>query len=166
MVLFTDGDPGQNSWSFGKDEAAETVNTARKMKDGGITIYTVGIFSGANPNDTSSNSNKFMNAVSSNYPEALAQGESFWGDVNPDWDRLNLGGRTEDGNYYLAASKSEELENVFAGIANEVTSETLQVNPDEEAVLSDTLSEYTIVEATNEHNYKKPAIGEDWTSLK
>ena len=24
---------------------------------------------------------------------------------------------------------------------------------------------YTIVEATNEHNYKKPAIGEDWTSL-
>ena len=25
---------------------------------------------------------------------------------------------------------------------------------------------YTIVEATNEHNYKKPAIGEDWTSLK
>lgn len=27
-------------------------------------------------------------------------------------------------------------------------------------------SDYTIVEATNEHNYKKPAIGEDWTSLK
>ena len=25
---------------------------------------------------------------------------------------------------------------------------------------------YTIVEATNEHNYTKPAIGEDWTSLK
>ena len=25
---------------------------------------------------------------------------------------------------------------------------------------------YTIVEATNEHNYQKPAIGEDWTSLK
>ena len=25
---------------------------------------------------------------------------------------------------------------------------------------------YTIVEATNEHDYKKPAIGEDWTSLK
>ena len=132
------------------------------MKDGGITIYTVGIFSGANPNDTHTNSNTFMNAVSSNYPEALAPKK--YGYI--DWDNLQLGSRTKDGNYYLAASDSEGLENVFTGIANEVTSETLQVNPDEEAVLSDTLSEYTIVEATNEHNYKKPAIGEDWTSLK
>ena len=165
MVLFTDGDPGQYSWWFDEDEAAKTVNTAREMKDGGITIYTVGIFSGADPDDTHTNSNTFMNAVSSNYPEALAQNQI--GDyVYNDWDNLQLRSPTKDGNYYLAASDSEELENVFTGIANEVTSETLQVNPDEEAVLSDTLSEYTIVEATNEHDYKKPAIGEDWTSLK
>ena len=129
------------------------------MKDGGITIYTVGIFSGADPDDTHTNSNTFMNAVSSNYPEALAQNQI--GDyVYNDWDNLQLRSPTKDGNYYLAASDSEELENVFTGIANEVTSEPCKSTPTRRP-FSPTPCLSTHCGATNEHNYKKPAIGED-----
>ncbi|MFR6613002.1 MAG: hypothetical protein ACLUSU_05910 [Collinsella sp.] len=44
------------------------------MKDGKATVYTIGIFSGADPvadpsNKGTSDVNKFMHAVSSNYPE-------------------------------------------------------------------------------------------------
>ena len=48
VVLFTDGEPGD--YGFTDPVASRAVNTAKDMKDDGVTIYTVGIFDGANPN--------------------------------------------------------------------------------------------------------------------
>lgn len=51
-------------------------------------------------------------------------------------------GSPVDGSYYFASSSAEGLEDVFKTIANTVTSNTLTANPDSEAMVSDTLSEY------------------------
>lgn len=140
VVLFTDGEPTSGN-SFEGRVAATAVNTAKDMKDNNVTIYTVGIFEGANPSDTTQyNANRYMNAVSSNYPSATAQSQ-WYGDVWPDWDSLQWGDRAS-GDYYLAADNASGLKEVFKGIADTVTDSTLKVCPDAQAVLTDTLSQY------------------------
>ena len=141
VIMFTDGEP--NSFSgYDADVAHDAVNAAKDMKDAGATVYTIGIFSGANPSDTNGQANKYMNAMSSNYPLAVSTSE---------WKDGLLGGYLEysitlneraQGNYYFASSSAEGLNDVFQNIANSETSSTLKVNPDETAVLSDTLSQY------------------------
>ena len=135
VILFTDGEPG--NYGFDKDVAATAVNTAKELKDNQVTVYTIGVFEDADPSDIIGNFNKYMNAVSSNYPTATAQD---WRE-RPDWDELTLGNEAE-GNYYFAATDSDSLTNVFEGIAEDVTTSTLAVYPDKTAILSDTLSEY------------------------
>ena len=140
VVLFTDGEPTSGN-RFEGGVAATAVNTAKEMKDDNVTIYTVGIFEGADPSDTTQyNANRYMNAVSSNYPSATAQSQ-WHGEVWPDWDELWFGGRAS-GNYYLTANNASGLEEVFKDIADTVTDSTLEVYPDAQAVLTDTLSQY------------------------
>lgn len=85
------------------------------------TVYTVGIFSGVNPSADptatgTSNENKFMHAVSSNYPDAsYTQSGGFWGGWN--WD---LRARAEGSDYYKSASNAAELEKVFDDISSEI----------------------------------------------
>ena len=135
VILFTDGEPG--NYGFDGEVAAPAVNTAKELKDNQVTVYTIGVFEDADPSDTRGDFNKYMNAVSSNYPTATAQDSR----ERPDWDKITLGNKAE-GDYYFAATGSDSLTNVFEGIAEDVTTSTLEVYPDEEAILSDTLSEY------------------------
>ena len=135
VILFTDGEPG--NYGFTGSVAAAAVNTAKELKDNQVTVYTIGVFEDADPSDTGGDFNKYMNAVSSNYPTATAQNRH----ERPDWDELTLGNEAE-GNYYFAATDSDSLTNVFEGIAEDVTTSTLAVYPDKTAILSDTLSEY------------------------
>lgn len=74
VIFFTDGTPTSGN-TFEESVASDAVKTAKEIKDKGAEIYTVGIFSGAKPsapvdNDGTSRENKFMQAVSSNYPNA------------------------------------------------------------------------------------------------
>ena len=71
VIFFTDGEPTYGS-SFTSSVANSAVQTAKELKDGGTTIYSIGVFSGADPSDTSGRSNAYMNGVSSNYPNAQA----------------------------------------------------------------------------------------------
>ena len=155
VIVFTDGDPTSGR-SFENEVAADAINTAKTIKDNGATIYTIGIFSDANPN-TDNNANNYMNAMSSNYPEATADGYNgswfgsgayfniFWtGDDDTDKPQ-------PEGNYYLAAKNSEELNAVFEQIYEEIGG--LTSNPTADSVLSDTLSQYFVLpEGTNEDN--------------
>ena len=125
VIFFTDGKPTMQS-EYNSEVAGSAVNTAKTLKDSGTTIYTVGIFSGANaasdPNDEhTSDENRFMHAVSSNYPDAAAA----W--VPTDWYGgyydIVLGTRAENSNYYKTATKSTELDTVFQDIFTDVTSD-------------------------------------------
>ena len=114
IVFFTDGTPTkQNKFDEGVANAA--VTAAKNMKDGKATVYTIGIFDGANPSagiqdsGKSQKENKFMQAVSSNYPNATA------------WD--THGTRAENSDYYKSATNAEELKKVFDDISQAITSE-------------------------------------------
>lgn len=123
VVFFTDGEP--NSHSGFDDGVADTaVKNAKTLKDSGTTIYSVGVFSKADPSDTSGNFNAYMNAVSSNYPKATTY--------------RNLGTRVDGGNYYMIASNSEGLSKVFDNIQQTITS----TNGYTGVTIQDTLSEY------------------------
>ena len=125
VIFFTDGKPTMQS-EYNSAVAGSAVNTAKTLKDSGTTIYTVGIFSGANaasdPNDEhTSDENRFMHAVSSNYPDAAAA----W--VPNGWygGYYNIvpGNRAENSNYYKTATKSKELDAVFQDIFKDATSD-------------------------------------------
>ena len=114
VVFFTDGTPTDFS-EFNSTVANNAIASARKMKEKGATVYTIGIFDGANPaadptNYWTSNENKFMHAVSSNYPNATS------------YTTNELGKRTENSDFYKAASNADELKKVFDDISSSITS--------------------------------------------
>lgn len=115
VVFFTDGKPTSYS-EFDSDVANAAVTAAKKMKDGKATVYTIGIFSGADPvadpsKKGTSDVNKFMHAVSSNYPDATSYASD------------ELGMRAENSDYYKSATNAEELKKVFDDISQAITSE-------------------------------------------
>lgn len=115
VVFFTDGKPTSYS-EFDSDVANAAVTAAKKMKDGKATVYTIGIFSGADPvadpsKKGTSDVNKFMHAVSSNYPDATSYASD------------KLGTRAENSDYYKSATNAEELKKVFDDISQAITSE-------------------------------------------
>ena len=113
VVFFTDGKPTSYS-DFDSKVANDAVTAAKNMKDGKATVYTIGIFDGANPSarvqdSKTSQENKFMQAVSSNYPNATS------------WD--THGTRAENSDYYKSATNADELKKVFDDISKAITSE-------------------------------------------
>ena len=114
VVFFTDGSPTSSS-EFQASVADSAVKSAKSLKNKGADIYAIGIFDGANPaadptNYWTSNENKFMHAVSSNYPNATS------------YTTNELGKRTENSDFYKAASNADELKKVFDDISSSITS--------------------------------------------
>lgn len=117
VIFFTDGEPNHDN-GFDPIVAATAVNKAKSLKDRGTTIYSIGVVSGANPGDTSSNLNKYMHGISSNYPNATAtswtrRGTKYWS--------ADLGDRAESSSYYKAATDAGQLNNIFESIRQEIT---------------------------------------------
>lgn len=113
VVFFTDGTPTKVD-KFDPGVANDAVTAAKNMKDSKAAVYTIGIFDGANPSasiqdSNTSQENKFMQAVSSNYPNATA------------WNAH--GTRAENSDYYKSATNAEELKKVFDDISQAITSE-------------------------------------------
>ena len=108
IVFFTDGEP--TDWrDFNGDIANAAIAKANELETKSNTlIYTVGVFNGADPSDTTSDFNKYMNALSSNYPNASSY--------------TNLGERVSaEKNYYKSATNSKELNEIFSEIIQDVT---------------------------------------------
>lgn len=113
VVFFTDGTPTKVD-KFDPGVANDAVTAAKNMKGSKAAVYTIGIFDGANPSasiqdSNTSQENKFMQAVSSNYPNATA------------WNAH--GTRAENSDYYKSATNAEELKKVFDDISQAITSE-------------------------------------------
>lgn len=118
VIFFTDGSPNKSN-GFDNDIASKAIGTAKSLKAAGAEVYTVGIFKDADPKadvSKTSKENKFMQAVSSNYPSATyarPKGTLKW--------KWNFGDRPNKANYYMAASSADELKNVFADIFTSVS---------------------------------------------
>ena len=112
VVFFTDGSPTSSN-GFEAGVANSAILSAKNLKNKGADIYTIGIFDGAKPSDDptkkrTSKENKFMHAVSSNYPDA----NSYKSD--------ELGTRAENSDYYKSATSASELEKIFEEISGSI----------------------------------------------
>lgn len=116
VIFFTDGNPapaGTND--FNESMANDGVQGALTLKNNKTKIFSIGIFEGADPGNTSTGTNNqfnaYMHAMSSNYPNATA------------WNQL--GERSTDKlEYYYAATSSDELSEIFQHISEEINTGT------------------------------------------
>ena len=113
IIFFTDGEPTTYS-QYSASVAGSAVDTARELKSSPTnptTIYSIGVFSGADTGDTTKNVNKFMHAISSNYPNAQSTKPTH---------RDNSGIKLNSGNtasgYYKTAANAADLNTVFSDI--------------------------------------------------
>lgn len=121
VIMFTDGQP--STWqSFSAAVAKDAIKASKSIKDAGATVYTIGCF-GTTPSDNS-NIDKYMNRVSSNYPDAT---------------NMNNGTRGV-GDYYKTVSSASELESIFTEIAHTAGGATLTLGS--QTVLKDVVSDY------------------------
>lgn len=123
VIFFTDGKPTSAS-DFDVSVANGAVTAAKTLKDQGDTVYSIGIFSGANPSSTKGNANQFMHAVSSNFPKATS------------YD--NRGDGDKDAGYYKAATNASELNAIFDEIEKSETTTSAYTK----VTMEDTLSGY------------------------
>ena len=118
----------------------QDVYKRQETKDDKTRIFTIGVFDNNDPSDDVEN---YMNAISANYPEAEAKDN----EGNASWQNLAFGTRAE-GDYYHTASDAGELEDIFQLIQEEIS--TLAITADESSVLSDTVSEYFLLDSAAE----------------
>lgn len=120
VIFFTDGTPTTQS-EFSNGVASDAIAAAKTMKDAGASVYTIGIFDGANPSadvNATTNENKFMQAASSNYPAAAYTYTQYWL-MSGEW-KWSFGDRAEGSDFYKSASSASELSKIFEDISKEI----------------------------------------------
>lgn len=129
IVLFTDGEPNHQN-GFDNAVASACVTKAGELKAADVTIYTIGVMTGCDPADTSSNMNKYMNAVSSNYPDATVTDTSSF--------TVDFGTGGNNG-YYKTPARTADLTDIFKEISESITTTTVTLDAD--SVTRDILGE-------------------------
>ena len=129
VIMFTDGEPNHGN-GFSKDVANTAIENAQTLKSEsyGASVYTIGIFSGAQvgtslPNG-STNSNRYMHLVSSNYPNASSMSE------------IGEDGAVTNG-FYKVASDANSLGNVFTQLGEAIGKPSISLGSN--AVLTDNI---------------------------
>lgn len=157
VIMFTDGEPGD--YDFDISVANDAIKAAKTMKDNGVVVYTIGIFTGADPsqlygtrwnanndgsvgdywNSETASANRYMNYVSSNFKTAADLGlEDYY--YYGYYHRITKNYTRDSSNYYLAASDADGLNNVFSTISSTIggSDSTLTAT----ATMVDVISEY------------------------
>ena len=169
VIFFTDGEPNHSDdWlggisGFDREVAADAVNVAGEMKSSGVTIYAIGVMEGANADTVDDDGfNEYMNAVSSNYPDATASGHNgsgWFGDES--YYNTDFGARA-NGEYYFAAQDASKIEEIFESITEDINVGTSYSG----VTIVDQLSEYaeitdaiTYENASDEDGFHKVTEG-------
>lgn len=102
VVMFTDGAP--THWNGGDFDtvANGAIAASKSIKEAGATVYTIGCF-GTTP---SSDTDTYMNYVSSNYPNAASM--------------TSGGAKADPANYYKTVSSAADLNNIFTDISHTI----------------------------------------------
>ena len=132
VIMFTDGQPNHDN-GFDGSVANDAIENAQTLKSEsyGASVYTIGIFDGANVgttlpnNDENGQTNRYMHLVSSNYPEASSMSE-------PGTD-----GAVKNG-YYKVASDASALGNVFTQLGEAIGKPSIDLGS--AAVLTDNIA--------------------------
>lgn len=125
-IMFTDGTP--TTWTdYDETVANGAISVAHSLKNTyGSTVYTVGVFDGADASSPgtlptgssgSNRENKYMHLVSSNYLSATDTNNT--GSLNPKV--------TGDNGYYLSASDSTALNDIFQAMSSQIGSTSMDL---------------------------------------
>lgn len=156
VIMFTDGVPGDSGFDI--SVANDAIKAAKTMKDNGVVVYTIGIFTGAEPSqlyggsgngavgeywdwsDTdSAAANRFMNYVSSNFKAAADLGLDYYYYYSY-YYRITKNYTRDSSNYYLTASDAAGLNNVFSSISSTIGGSDATLTGT--ATMVDVISEY------------------------
>lgn len=158
VIMFTDGVPGDSGFDI--SVANDAIKAAKTMKDNGVVVYTIGIFTGAEPSqlyggsgngavgeywdwsDTdSAAANRFMNYVSSNFKAAADLGlDYYYSYYYSYYYRITKNYTRDSSNYYLTASDAAGLNNVFSSISSTIGGSDATLTGT--ATMVDVISEY------------------------
>ena len=174
VIFFTDGSPSSgDGHDFQLEEADKAIEEAHKLKDKGVEVYSVGMFSdpqintdmiSADPAETNVGNwwpflgidggeaamNRYMNFISSNSLEASSLGlkahrSTFY---NDGWE-ITAKPNWSDKGYYLEASSAINLNIVFENISSSVITPSISLGT--ETMLKDVISDYfTLPEGAKE----------------
>lgn len=133
VIMFTDGEPNHQS-GFDSDVANDAIEASKSIKNSGATVYTIGVFSGANGTPVTSwsgvsDTNKYMHLVSSNYKNAQSMN-------TPGSATYPEGGKS----YFLSAANASDVMNIFTQISQEVGGTTTELT--ETSVIKDIVTPY------------------------
>lgn len=123
VIMFTDGNPTSGN-EFEDTVANNAIKASKSIKAAGATVYTIGCF-GTTPSDTS-DTGKYMNYVSSNYPNATSM--------------TSGGAKADPANYYKTVSSAADLNNIFQTISQTIGSTPVKLTST--SVLRDVISDY------------------------
>lgn len=131
-VFYSDGSP-TSSDEFETTIANNAIKAAAQLKNDHSQVISIGAMPGADPSGTD-NANRFMNYVSSNYPNAQS---------------MSKPGARGEGTYYYAVSARTDLQTIFEEIISIVTSGTAY----QDVTMTDTLSDYVEFSQPNAQNF-------------
>ena len=117
IVFFTDGEPNHGT-GFTGTVANSAIGTSGILKDADTLVYSVAVLDGATsvqPTSGSSDTNRYLHAVSSNYPDATGYAYNNLGSVAEGVDFTN-------NNYYIAVGGGTSLSDAFSKIAADISS--------------------------------------------
>ena len=131
VIMFTDGEPNHVN-GFDGSVANNAIKNAQTLKSAsyGASVYTIGIFSGADvgttlpDNDKNGRTNRYMHLVSSNYSEASDMTEIGTGDVTK--------------GFYKVASDASTLGSVFTKLGEAIGKPSIDLGS--AAVLTDNIA--------------------------
>lgn len=132
VIVFTDGSPTDYN-GFQKNVANSAISTANAIKAGGTTVYSIGIFSGADASSAGTEPNGNLNNNSSQLTEAC---NWFMQQVSSN------NGTPRSPSYYLSAGDSASLNSIFQQISNNITTGGSATTLGSETVVKDVISPY------------------------
>ncbi len=151
VIMLTDGEPGINSSSFDTDVANQSIASAKYLKDNGVKVYSVGIIDNADPSNVTTNLNKFMNYVSSNYPSATS---------------MSTSGSGSNAGYYVKATDSASMASLFTKVSEEISAPATTVLDEAAVVLDVVEQQFQVPLRENVRMYTSTYLGNNsWGNL-
>lgn len=132
VIVFTDGSPTDYN-GFQKNVANSAISTANAIKAGGTTVYSIGIFSGA---DASSAGTEPSGNLSNSSSQLTAACNWFMQQVSSN------NGTPRYPSYYLSAGDAASLNSIFQQISNNITTGGSSTTLGSETVVKDIISPY------------------------
>lgn len=139
VIVFTDGSPTNNN-GFERSIANSAITTSNAIKAGGTTVYSIGIFSGADA------------STAGKEPDNDYYDYGFWQDYTEaemsaacNWFMQKVSsnnGTPRTPSYYLSAGDSASLNNIFQQISDQIETGGSETTLGSETVIKDIISPY------------------------